>query len=469
MVTSGAVAVYAAMIGLTLAAFLGIRALGTALEPGGEDVGAHPIPAHAPLPGPGDALYHVLLAMLAVVVTARVLGSVMRRVGQPRVVGELVAGLLLGPSFLGRVAPGLASALLPPVAVQALGVLSQVGVVLFMFLVGLELDPRSLRERSHASIAISHASIVVPFLLGSALALWLYPGFSPAGVSFGVFALFIGVAMSITAFPVLARILTDRGMQATRVGVMALTCAAVDDVTAWCLLALLVGVVRARPEHAVVTAGLGAAFVALLLLVVRPLAVRLVRTRAASAGREEAVAVLLVALLAASLSTELIGLHAIFGAFLLGVVVPHDSELARRVRLKLEDVTTVLLLPAFFALTGLRTELGLLDSPLDWLTCAAIIAVASLGKVGGCLAAGRLTGLDWRSAASLAILMNTRGLVELIVLNVGLELGVVSRTLFTMLVLMAAATTFATSPLLSLLARVRPAIRARAEATDHSI
>jgi Kef-type K+ transport system membrane component KefB len=306
-------------------------------------------------------------------------------------------------------------------------------------------------------VTISHASIVVPFLLGAALALWLYPLLSHEGVDFTSFALFMGVAMAITAFPVLARILTDRGMTRTELGVLALGCAAADDVTAWCLLALVVGVARAEVGGVLRVLGLALLYVGVMVALVRPLAARLTRRWGEGELTPAVAAWVFVALLLSALATEAIGIHAIFGAFLLGAVIPHDSAVARVFTRKLEEVVTILLLPAFFAYTGMRTQIGLVGGVREWLVCAAIIAVATAGKFGGTLMAARLAGLNWRLAASLGVLMNTRGLMELIVLNVGLDLGVISPTLFAMMVLMALATTLATTPALHWLQARQPA------------
>jgi len=256
--------------------------------------------------------------------------------------------------------------------------------------------------------------------------------------------------MSITAFPVLARILTDRGMSKTELGVVALTCAAADDVTAWCLLALVVGVAQAKMQSALVVAMLTVGFIGVMFLVVRPVVVRLVSRSGDRPPTREATALALVCLLLSSLTTEGIGVHAIFGAFLFGTVIPHDSGLARALTERLEDLVTILLLPAFFAFTGMRTQIGLVSGPSEWLLCGLIILVATAGKFGGTLVAARLTGMDWHRATSLGILMNTRGLMELIVLNIGLDLEVISPTLFTMMVLMALVTTIATTPVLQL-------------------
>ncbi|MGQ0722210.1 MAG: cation:proton antiporter domain-containing protein [Candidatus Eiseniibacteriota bacterium] len=400
-------------------------------------------------PPASDSLLHILLALTVVIVVARLVGAAFRRLGQPPVIGEVLAGILLGPSLLGRVAPEVHAYVFPPAVAPSLAVISQVGIILYMFLVGLELDTSHLRQRTRETIAVSNAGILVPFLLGAALAFWLYPRFAAPGASLTIFALFMGVSMSVTAFPVLARILTDQRLHRTPLGAMALACAAVGDVSAWCLLALLVGFVHARPGGALLTAGLTVAYITAMLVLVRPLARRLVRTHEARGTLTQGtMAVVCVALLVSSLATELIGIHALFGAFLLGALVPHASGLARALHEKLHDMVVVLLLPPFFAFTGLRTEIGLLSGVRDWLICAIIILVASAGKFGGCALAARLTGVRWREAVALGVLMNTRGLMELIVLNVGLDLGLLSPALFAMLVVMALVTTLATTPLL---------------------
>lgn len=400
-----------------------------------------------------DSLWHLLLALAAVVTLGRLLGVLFRRIHQPRVIAEVIAGLVLGPSLLGRAAPDVYRYILPPDVAPFLGVLAQFGIILYMFLVGVELNPEKLRGRLRAAVITSHASILLPFVLGVALARHLYPGFAPAGVPFVHFALFLGVAMSITAFPVLARILTDRGLTHSPLGTLALTCAAIGDVTAWCLLAFVVGVVQATGRSAGAVVAMTAAFIACMFLIVRPFFVWL--SGRPSGGEEDptrgAVGIALASVLLAALATEAIGIHAIFGAFLLGAVIPHDSALARVLRSSLSNVVTILMLPAFFALTGMQTQIGLLAGRGEWIVCLWIIVVATAGKFGATLLAGRATGLRWRSAAALGVLMNTRGLMELIVLNVGLSLGVISPALFTMMVVMALTTTLATTPLLGLL------------------
>ena len=439
---------YAAMVLAATALFLVISQSGQSL--------VAPTAAPSPITGAAsaaqsDVFLHLLIALTAVIIAGRILGRLFTAIGQPPVIGEVVAGVLLGPSLLGAIAPEAYAFILPPSVAPYLGVVAQLGVVLYMFLVGLELNPDLLRGQVHTTVATSHASIVLPFVMGSALALYLYPRFATSDVPFTSFALFMGIAMSITAFPVLARILSDLGMSKTPLGVVALTCAAVDDVTAWCLLALVVGVVQASAGSALLTILMTLAFIALMFAVVRPLIARLLRSRGEREVSRGVIAATIAAMLVTALITEAIGVHAIFGAFLLGAVIPHDSRLAHALTGSLENLVTVLLLPAFFAFAGMRTEIGLLVGAGPWIACGLIILVATVGKVAGTLVAARLSGMDWRGAAGLGVLMNTRGLMQLIVLNVGLELGVISPALFTMMVLMALATTIATTPVLRVL------------------
>ncbi|MDY3563179.1 cation:proton antiporter [Gemmata sp. JC673] len=423
--------------------------------------GFTPVPPAATAPAaskPVDVVLHVMATLVAVILLGTLLGRACRWVGQPSVIGEVVAGITLGPSLLGAVWPEAMHLLIPsatadpkgqvPAAIKAV---ATIGVVLYMFLVGLELNAVRLREQARSAVAVSHASIVTPFVLGSALALALYRPLAPSEVPFTSFALFMGVAMSITAFPVLARILTDRKMERTELGIVALGCAAADDVTAWCLLALIVGIAKSEMTGVAAVAVQATAFIAVMLLLIRPLAARLSARLDAAPGPLPPLVVsgTFLAVLASAMATEAIGIHALFGAFLLGAIVPHEGRLAREFAAKLRDPVTVLLLPAFFAYTGMRTQIGLVSSGQDWLWCGAIVLVATAGKFGGAMIAARLTGQSWRDAAALGALMNTRGLMELIVLNIGLDLGVISPTLFAMMVIMALVTTAMTSPVVS--------------------
>jgi Kef-type K+ transport system membrane component KefB len=396
---------------------------------------------------------HLLLALTTVMVVGRLLGRVMRAAGQPPVVGEVIGGILLGPSLLGWISPAAYHTILPPEVVPTLGAVAELGVILYMFLVGLELNVDRLRGQWSSAAIVAASGMVLPFALGAVLAVTLLAGFMPAGVPRLSFTLFMGVAMSITAFPVLARILSDLGLTQSELGVRALTCAAIADVSAWCVLALVVGVVQASPQRAVFVALLALILVVGVLTAGRLVAVRLIRAADARGAGESAVAVTLAVLLGAAWITHAIGVHAIIGAFLVGAIIPHDSQLARSLRRSFEHLVVILLLPAFFAFTGMRTQIGLVAGAAGWLTCGVIILAATAGKFGGTFAAARATGSSARQAAGLGILMNTRGLMELVVLNIGLELGVISPTLFTMMVVMAIVTTLATAPMLTLLRR----------------
>ena len=389
--------------------------------------------------------------MALVIALGQILGRIFRRIGQPPVIGEVIAGIVLGPSLLGWVWPPAYAFVLPASVAPLLGAVAQLGVILYMFLVGLELNPARLQRRIGATVAISNAGIIVPFTLGVVLAFWLYPRLSTSDVPFMNFTLFIGVAMSITAFPVLARILSDLRMTHTDLGALALACAAIDDVTAWCLLAFVVGVVNATSGGMFAITLPTLAFIVAMFTVVRPVVTRLLRQRATGEPTPALMAVVLVAVLVSAFTTEAIGVHAIFGAFLFGAIIPHDSRLAAVLHERFDPLVTLLLLPAFFAFTGMRTEIGLLSTAADWGLCAAIITVAVAGKFGAVTLVGRITGMAWRQAAQLGTLMNTRGLMELIVLNVGLELGVISPRLFTMFVIMAIVTTMATTPILRII------------------
>ena len=393
----------------------------------------------------------LLLQIGVILIVARVVGWLFRKIHQPQVVGEMAAGIMLGPSLLGWLAPGVSRALFPPESLGFLNSLSQIGLVLFMFLVGLELDPRILRGRTHAAVVISHTSILVPFLLGALLALFLYPRLSDEGVMFSHFALFLGTAMSITAFPVLARILTEQNLLRTRVGALTIACAAVDDVTAWCILAGVVLLVRAGSVTIPFWLTLfgTAAYAGLLFFGVRR-ALRRIEARYRSRNKitQHMLAIILLLVLASAWVTEWLGIHALFGAFLMGAIMPKDHGFVRALTEKMEHLIVVLLLPLFFAFTGLRTSVGLVSGAQMWLFCGLIIAVAIAGKFGGSTISARLTGMPWREAGVVGILMNTRGLVELVVLNIGLDIGVISPALFTMMVFMALTTTFMTSPLL---------------------
>ena len=397
-------------------------------------------------------LLTLILQIVVIIAASRGVAVLFQRLRQPKVIGEMFAGIMLGPSLFGWLAPHLSASLFPASSLGYLNALSQVGIVIYMFLVGLALNPRDLRERGHVAVLTSHVSIIAPFVLGATLALFLYPRLSDDSVSFTGFALFMGAAMSITAFPVLARILTDRNMLGTSLGALAIACAAVDDVTGWCILAYIVVIIRVYQNSALplwgMLAGLGA-FLVFMLYPGKRLLAGLERIyKREGYLSENVVALMVVIVLGAALITEKLGLHLLFGSFLAGVVMPKEAGFVRHVLEKFESATVVILLPLFFAFTGLRTSIGLIAGSGMWFFFAAILLVAIIGKLFGSMLAARAAGTRWREAAGLGILMNTRGLMELVILNIGLDIGVISPALFSMLVLMALATTFMTAPLL---------------------
>src|SRR6266511_5788644 len=399
-----------------------------------------------------EAFGQLMLAVAVVILAARLVGAAVRRVGQPPVMGEVLAGILLGPTLLGTVAPGVSAFVFPEWVVPYLRAGADIGLAFYMFLVGLELDPALLRGRVQQAALISHASIALPITLGVAVALPLFGLVGPP-TSFVPFALFMGVAMSITAFPVLARILLERRMLKHPVGAIAMGAAAVDDVTAWGLLALASAVAGSGSAFTVVRViALAALFCAVMLLVVRRLLAR-VSDAYDEAGHVPGgwIATIFVGVLLSSFVTQRIGIAAIFGAFVMGLAMPRRADLTHDVTRRLEDFVVIVLLPLFFVVTGLRVEVGLLDSPELWLLALLLLLVAIVGKWAGAMCAARLTGFSVRDSSVIGALMNTRGLTELIVLNIGLELGVITPALFTMLVIMALVTTFMTGPALRLL------------------
>ncbi|KAB1141359.1 cation:proton antiporter [Streptomyces luteolifulvus] len=402
-----------------------------------------------------DPLPDLLIAVPAVILACKAGAQLVRRIGQPPVVGEIAVGILLGPSLLGWLWPDAQTALFPQSVLPYIGALGNLGLLAFMFLVGLELDLGSLRGHSRTALAVSQASIALPLALGTLLAFGMYTTFAPDGVDKLPFVLFIAVSMSITAFPVLARILTDRGLYRTKVGALAMACAAVDDVTAWCLLAAVVAVTKSNsPTEAVTTALYAVAFTLFMYYAVRPLLARWVR-RAERAYTESVVLVVLFSgLCLSALATDKIGVHALFGAFLFGVVTPRGSRIVEVTAARVRAFTVPVLLPLFFVTTGLKTDISLLaGDPVQWLWAGAVLTVAVLGKWGGGSVAARASGQSWTDAMSIGALMNCRGLTELVVLNIGLGLGVIGPDLFTMLVLMALITTAATGPALSVIRR----------------
>ena len=424
----------------------------------------------APLSGKGqwkdflDSLMHNLqhpLALLiaqiiTIILIARLFGWICTKIGQPTVMGEIVAGIVLGPSLFGMYFPAFSSALFPKESLSNLQFLSQVGLILFMFIIGMELDLKMLKNKTRDVVTISQASIIIPFAMGMTLAYFIYEAFAPVGVGFTSFALFLGISMSITAFPVLARILQERGIHKTRIGALVITCAAANDVAGWCLLAAVIAIVKVGSfSNSLFIIVLAGVYVLFMLKVVRPYLKKLGDTHASRQRLSKPVmAIFFVVLMISSYLTEIIGIHALFGAFMAGVIMPSNMNFKNIIIEKLEDITLILLLPLFFVFTGLRTQIGLLNDAYLWMITGVIILVASVGKFAGSALTARFVGQSWKDSLTIGALMNTRGLMELIVLNIGYDLGVISPVLFTMMVIMALVTTFITGPVLNLINNV---------------
>lgn len=395
----------------------------------------------------------LLLQVVVILACSRLMGVLFLKLGQPSVVGEIIAGIMLGPSLMGYLFPDFSAFLFPPGSLRELRFLSQIGLAFFMFIIGMELDLKKIRLKAHNALLISHSSIAISFLLGCWVSLQIYGSFSRQDVPFTAFALFMGVAMSITAFPVLARILQERKLTRSPLGNMALTCAAIDDLTAWCLLATVIAIVKAGSlVNALFTIVLALGFVALMIGVVRPwirhLSVNIVKQE----GIDKTVmAVTIFILLLSAYFAEIIGIHMLFGAFLAGVVMPHNAKFKERLSSRLEDISLVVLLPIFFAVIGLRTRIGLLNEPSLWIALGLVILLAVTGKFAGSTLVSRMLGNSWKDSVSIGALMNTRGLMELVVLNIGYDLGILSPEVFVIMVLMALSTTFMTGPLLNLI------------------
>jgi len=403
----------------------------------------------------------LLLQIIIIVLCTRFFGVVFNKIGQPAVIGEIVAGIVLGPSLLGLFFPGISQFIFPVDSLNNLQFLSQVGLILFMFVIGMEVDISVIRKQAYDAVIISHASIIIPYTLGMGLSFFLYQQFAPQHISFLAFALFMGIAMSITAFPVLARIIQERGITKTKLGVMALTCAASDDVTAWCILAVLIAIIKAGSSvSALFTIGLVIFYIAIMLIVVRPVLQKLYIVYEKNKMMSKAMmAIVFILLLLSAYATETIGIHALFGSFMAGMIMPQDSSFRKIIIDKIEDISIVLLLPLFFVFTGLRTQIGLLNQGFLWAACGWILLVAVVGKFGGSAIAAKVVGQTWKNSLSIGALMNTRGLMELIVLNIGYDLGILSPEIFAMMVLMALITTFMTNPALNFINWLMPDAR----------
>lgn len=400
-----------------------------------------------------DPLAILLAQVVTIILVARFFGWVFKKIGQPSVIGEIIAGIVLGPSLLGMYFPEFSSVLFPAESLGNLKFLSQIGLILFMFVIGMELDLKVLKNKANEAVVISHASIVIPFALGIGLAYFVYNQFAPEGINFLSFSLFMGIAMSITAFPVLARIVQERGIHKTRLGAIVITCAAADDITAWCLLAVVIAIVKAGTfVSSLYIIGLALVYVVVMLYMVKPFLKRIGDLYGSKDTLvKPVVAIFFLTLILSSYATEVIGIHALFGAFMTGAIMPDVPKFRTIFIEKVEDVSLILLLPLFFVFTGLKTEIGLINDPYLWQVTGFIILVAVVGKFLGSALAAKFVGQNWRDSLTIGALMNTRGLMELIVLNIGLELKVLTPEVFTMMVIMALVTTFMTGPALDLI------------------
>jgi len=390
----------------------------------------------------------LLLQLIVILLVAQLFGNLSRRIGQQWVIGEILAGLALGPSLLGALWPQFYSQLFPKDTLPTLHTLGEIGLILYMCSLGARLDTHIMLRQSRSAILVSLSGILLPLALGGLLGSFLYPALAGPKATYLSFILFVGTAMAITAFPVLARLLAEKKMLGTKVGVLALTCASVDDVIAWCLLAYVTAIAHSQGTIPVIgTVVLTILFAGGMLLVVRPLLSYAAR-RIPSKPLQMALSI--IVLFSAAYTTNSIGVHPVFGAFLAGICLPRNVTFTTQVR-SLDQVNTVIFLPLFFVYSGLKTQIGLIDGISLWLICLLVLLIACMGKIIGGTLSTRAMGNSWRDSLTIGILMNTRGLVELIVLNIGLQLGILSPTLFAILVIMALVTTMMASPLLPLL------------------
>lgn len=418
-------------------------------------------------PAVESTVLRVLLQLTVIILTARLLSIVFRLLGQPSVVGEIIGGLLLGPSFFGRFFPGAFQAVFDPALDPLFNVISQIGLVLLLFLIGLEFDFGHLRQKGKAAWLISWTGILLPFVTGYALGVWMHSALA-LGVSRVGFCLFMGTAMSITAIPILGRIMMELNLTRSSVGAVTITAAAFDDASGWIILAAISTLVRSGFDVGTTLgmAGMTIGFCLAMMYVVRPALIRLISLAFARTGGNpgyHTLAVVLAVLFVCSIATNLIGIFSIFGAFLLGAILSDQGKFREWINANMQKFVTVFFLPVFFTFTGLRTDVGTLESPTLWFFAALVLFVAVAGKFGGCTVAARFGGFSWRSSACIGVMMNTRALMELIVINVGYELGVVPRSVYVMLVIMAVVTTLMATPVLLRASRgteLAPLIRA---------
>lgn len=390
----------------------------------------------------------ILMQLIVILLAVQAFGYLCKFIGQPRVIGEILAGLALGPTLLGAVLPRVEATVFPGTALPTLQTLGDIGMMLYMFSLGTHIDTHSMLKQGRKASVVSLSGVLLPLVLGGMLAFFLYPEFAGSKANLVSFMLLVGTAMAITAFPVLARLLEERGMLATRIGVLALLCAAIDDVIGWCLLAIVIAFINATGAASVsITIALLGLFFGVMLGVVRPL---LIFADRHLKSKPALMALTAILLLLSAYATNAMGIHPVFGAFMMGIILPRRTAFIEMVQ-SIDQVNNLLFLPLYFVYNGLRTHIGLIDSPALWLLCALVLLIACAGKMLGGTLSLKAFGESWRESLTLGTLMNTRGLVELIVLNIGLDLGVISPTFFAMLVIMAVVTTMMAPPLLAIL------------------
>ncbi|MEH2254214.1 cation:proton antiporter [Nostoc sp.] len=414
-----------------------------------------------------DLVIQLFLQLTVILATCRIVTILGRRyLGQTDVVCEMIAGVMLGPSLLGLIAPDFQQWLFPKLSIitslgdkipnpsmSILYAISQIGLVIYMFLIGLEFNTKLLKHHIKSASLLSAAGIITPFILGAIASFWFYHNgdfFLPKVTPWSA-ALYLGASMTITAFPMLARILYERGLAQTRFGTLALGAASVDDAVAWCLLAIVLASVKNSVSIAILAIGGGICYVLFAIFLGQPLLRAFTRMTKRDAGvNRQTLTLMLIILMFCAWFTDVTGIYAIFGAFVLGAVTPR-GEFAQQIRQHTEFLTTSFLLPMFFVFSGLNTQIGLVNTPTLWEITLLIIAIAILGKGIACMLAAKLAGENWRESATIGALMNARGLMELIILNIGLEQGIITPTLFTIMVIMAVITTLMASPLIAFL------------------
>ena len=387
----------------------------------------------------------IFIQLIVILLVVQVFGYLCKFIGQPRVIGEILGGLALGPTLLGAILPHVDTALFPSNTLPTLQTLGDIGLVLYMFSLGTHIDTHAMLKQSRKAVVVSLGGVLIPLILGGAIAFFLYPEFGGSKATLVSFTLLVGTAMAITAFPVLARLLEERHMLTSKIGALALLCAAIDDVIGWCLLAFVIAIIQTTGAASMVRMlVLLVLFVAAMFGLVRPL---LLLADRHLKSKPTLLALIVVLLLLSAYTTSAIGIHPVFGAFIMGIILPRRTAFFEQIQ-SIDTLNNLLFLPLYFVYNGLRTHIGLINSPVLWFLCALLLLIACLSKILGGTLSLKVFGESWKESLTLGTLMNTRGLVELILLNIALDLNIISPTLFAMLVIMAVVTTMMAPPLL---------------------